>query len=199
MNAYVVTENRLVADLLRRVLPALEDEGIHVVDDAERSSAISLARTLLMSRGKPVLLVLDSGTVDADHLSEQRVTVGEMLHAAAVRSPAEVVLAEPALEAVLFESPEHLERTLQVPMTEREKVEGLYRPREVLQKLLERSARVRDPAALVASIDEPFAAELAGHPLFRRIRDFLDAATGPEGLPSGFVALAHATNGDRRH
>src|SRR5947207_6144800 len=74
MDVHVVTEGKTDELLVRKLLT---DELIHhpqirVVEAGGRSSAQSLARSILGARSEPVAVVIDADTVDSAQLSGQR-------------------------------------------------------------------------------------------------------------------------------
>jgi hypothetical protein len=176
MNAYVVTESRFAAELLRRVLSPSLLEDAAIVPAPERSSAISSARTLLADRARPVALVLDSGTLDPKRVAEQALVVGDLLRMARPDVPISMVFADPELEAVLFQDPAGLARALQVPIAEDELRVAPYTPARILRGLLARSRAVADREALVAALDKRCVEALRGHPIIRDAGRFLAAA-----------------------
>jgi hypothetical protein len=71
---------------------------------------VSLARSLLVRRRKPVAVLLDSGSVHPEVIQERRENTEELIRAAAGTVPVTVVLAVPELESVFFHAPEVLDK-----------------------------------------------------------------------------------------
>ena len=184
MKSYVVAESRFEADLLRRVLTAVRPPTqVEVITGGERSSAISLAKTLASVHQIPTVLVLDAETTSERSLGVQRLVVGELLRMNAPPMPIHLILADPRVEAVLFQDADALERILGNPISSEERIHALYRPREILDELLARSVSAKTPEQLLDRIDSQSARRMASHALVREIVEAIESGATAEAVP----------------
>jgi hypothetical protein len=97
---YLVVKSSDEADMLRRLLPPGTRKEIEFVVADDSSSAISTARTLLALGGRPVGLLVDSGTTDAAQIATQRETVMALMDNAAPTLSWAVFIAVPTMAEV---------------------------------------------------------------------------------------------------
>lgn len=173
MTFYIVTEGSADATLLKKVLSTVELPPIHITSAGVRSSALSFARSILARRQSPVVVVLDSDSLDPDRTKEQERMYGDLLRTASHKVPFRVFLADPSLERVLFDDSATLSEVLGVLITDRKVQEAQFRPQEVLDELLEQSGRYGTRANLFANIDERTARCFAKLPFFRSMIEFI--------------------------
>src|SRR5688572_3356592 len=103
MKAYVVVEGMLDAVFLRAVLPKELLKVTELVAAGERSNLASVARTLLITRRKPLAIVADADAMDEGSVHEKQQSTEELVRAVAAGLPTKVILVRPALEALFFE------------------------------------------------------------------------------------------------
>ncbi len=97
---YLVAKSSDDSALLRRMLPPDTLRAIRFVVADDPSSAVSTARTLLALGGKPVGLVVDSGTTGETRITSQRQTLTGLLGDAAANVPWALFIAAPDLHRV---------------------------------------------------------------------------------------------------
>lgn len=138
MICYVVTEGPSDASLLRALLnPEFsEEEGLLVTSGGGRSGADSLARSILVARGKPVALVVDSDTNDSNRIQENQQFLEFLLGQFGRRSEWEVILIIPEIETLYFEDKSTLETLTGVKATPEQLLRGKYEPKKVLKEML---------------------------------------------------------------
>lgn len=97
---YLVVKDAAEAGMLRRLLPPgiLKEIDFVIADDA--SSAISTARTLLALGGRPVGMLVDSGTTDPTQIATQRETLVALMENAAPTLSSAVFIATPTMAEV---------------------------------------------------------------------------------------------------
>lgn len=173
MNAYVVTERAEDAELLRRMLSSAGLPDFHVSSAGAKSSAISLAKSILLSRGVPVAVVLDADTLDPRSVAEQETVYYDLLRSASPRVPFRVFFAVPALQGILFSDPAALSHIVGKPVSAAALRDGEFRPAQVLQDLVDPRTNGNWRAYLVDRIQPSDAASLAKHPLVRDLAEFI--------------------------
>lgn len=187
MKTYIVTQTQFHTDLLARLLETLDLPEHAVVRGGRPTSALSRGSGLVAKQGAPVIVVLDSDTVEPHAIAEKREIPEYLLRSGGYprgARPAELLMAVPQVEAVLFGDAEALECVLGRPLTEREKIEGEFRPRAVVDRLLGEMGLDHD--ALLARITPRASACFAAHPLIQSLARFVREANASD------LALADA-------
>lgn len=176
MMPWVMAETPFTADLLKRLLSTLSLPEFGVLQGGRKTGAALRGSAVLHEWNEPVIVVLDADSVEPENIWEQESTYRLLVPAGDFPGcPADVLMAVPQVEAVLFGDAEALECVLGRPLTEREKIEGEFRPRAVLDRLLADAGMDRD--AFLARINPLAAARFAAHPLVGSIAAFVERAT----------------------
>jgi len=123
-------------------------------------SAVTVARNILVHEGGPVLLAIDSDTLDIERQREYEATALAAVEVAYARDYImmqpifKVFTFRPCIEVVFFEAPNALELLLGKAVDERTIEEGKARPKQLLQKLygIKESSWLE---TLIRKIDEP--------------------------------------------
>jgi hypothetical protein len=152
MIAYVVTEGPFDAELLRRVLPQELLEGVEFVVAGGVSAAKSLARSLLVRRQTPVAVVLAAEAVSPELVQERRQSMEEVVESVAGNVPVIVIVAIPAMEAILFHDPALLERRFGQTLPESLCAFARTNPRDVLEQLFAQSPHIPNRVKLVEAL-----------------------------------------------
>ena len=191
MKTYVVAETAFQGRLMKRLLLAGKLPEFVMVRGGRQTSAIGMANSIQADHGAPVVVVLDADTVEPRAVAENRPDLEYLLNTgsypAGPRPPAVLVMALPQVEVVLFSDPEAMECVLGRPLTERENIEGEFRPRAVLERLL--ADTQMDENALLDKINPRAAACFAAHPL---IQELAQAIRDANAVMAAALALADA-------
>lgn len=174
MNSYVVTEGKLEAEFLRRILLSAGLSDMHVIAAGGKSSVISLARSILATRSSPVAVVLDADTIDGISIREQETVYYDLLRMASARTPFRLFFAIPEFEGILFHDLDALKRILAIDIPEEAIREARYQPKKVLVNLIPERAVL---TWIIPRVDDDAAASMARHPLMRSLIDFLKKPT----------------------
>lgn len=185
MKTCIVTTSPFYKQLLEHLLNTVElPPHVVVAGGADSSAAIMLAASIRGDRGLPVAVVLNSDTVEPALIAEQEGLREYLLRqGAGARVPSCLISAVPQVEVVLFSDPAALECVLGRRLTEREKIEGEFRPRAVLDRLLAKVGMDHD--TLLERINPRAAERFAAHPLVRSLAAFVERAAAA-------IALADA-------
>ncbi|HEX6910175.1 MAG TPA: hypothetical protein VF142_07265, partial [Longimicrobium sp.] len=136
MKPYIMTETPFAARMLERLLSTVELPGYGILHGGRKTGAVMRGNAVLNGWNSPVIVVVDADSVEPENIWEQESGYKFLLPAGnCPGAPAEVLMAIPQVEAVLFSDHEALECILGRPLTEREKIEGEFRPRAVLDRL----------------------------------------------------------------
>lgn len=184
MKPYIMAETPFNARLLERLLSTMELPDFAVLHGGRKTGAVLRGSTVLNDWNEPVIVVVDADSVEPENIWEQESGYRFLLPAGNFPgTPAEVLMAVPQVEGVLFSDPEALECILGRPLTEREKIEGEFRPRAVLDRLLADAGM--DRAVLLDKINSRAAVRFAAHPLVQSLAAFVERA-------SASIAVAEA-------
>jgi hypothetical protein len=101
---FVIAEGPSDVEVLRRLLGGLfGDDVIHLTDAGGKSSAVSLARTILTRRPNHVALVVDADEDDPERVAATQAELEDALGAVAAAERFGVFLFAPNLESVLLQ------------------------------------------------------------------------------------------------
>jgi hypothetical protein len=151
-------------------------------------SAVTVARNILVHEGGPVLLAVDSDTLDIERQREYEATALAAVEVAYARDFVTmqplcgVFTFRPSLEVVFFEAPKALELLLGKEVDERTIEEGKARPKQLLQKLY----GIKDSSWLetvIRKIDEPMQDLLRAGEQATRLREIV-LSFMPESRPT---------------
>jgi hypothetical protein len=153
MIAYIVTEGPVDEKLLHRLLPGdlLQDVGI--VAAGGLSAIKSMARSLAVKRNVPILIVVDSDSVEPRAIADRRVDINEIVAYASIQ-PVEVVLAVPQLEVVLFHDRTLLTQWFGDRITQEDLIRAEFQPRQVLERLLAESPNGLTLAVMIEQLTD---------------------------------------------
>ena len=176
MKTGIVTTGHFYRQLLERLLSVLELPPYVVVAGGESSGTLMLAASIRRSHDMPVVAVVNSDTVEPALIAEQQEMREYLMRGGASPGiPSRFIPAVPQVETVLFSDPEALGCILGRRLTEREMIEGEFRPRAVLDRLLAEAGMDRD--VLLEKISPKTAARFAAHPLIRSLARFVEEAS----------------------
>jgi hypothetical protein len=142
MKVYLLVEGESDQDFFRRLLPSDIQPHTVIVAAGGRSNITSKARSLMVTKRRPLALVADADTVEKHAIEERFQTLQELLGSASAGVPCKVVLAVPEIESWFFEVPDVIERLSGRKLSPDQRELGQLRPREVLTQLF------RDQGAL---------------------------------------------------
>jgi hypothetical protein len=172
--AYVVTEGKIDAKILKRCLPEGLTKEVYITIGEGWSSAMSLAGSILVVKRRPVALVVDADSEDETAIEERRDFARSFLRRASVDVPFEVFLAVPEFEAILFQNKSVVSHLLARPISDGEFEAAKHRPKKWLT-----TAGVGYPkemASLLGRLTQDDLAVLRGHELIGALSNFLTRA-----------------------
>jgi hypothetical protein len=184
---YVLVESNTAAILLLKLLLQEQAAGsVEVWASRPMSSLYARARTLLTVRSEPVALVLDADSTDPEAARRRRLAAEEVVGEAAGEVPLRVLIAEPALEALLFLRPAAISRAFG-PTPPDLPTLGRVSPRDALRKLDPSGSEHNASYQVTVALDDTDVMALRGEPPVRELLEFLD-----ELRRSGVVAAGAA-------
>lgn len=169
MTSYVVTEGTMDASLVERVLALAGTREVKVLAARGRSSATSLARSLLANARGRVALLLDSDASDAAAVARQRSDLEALLALVGPSSKFRLVLMVPELETILLRD-DVLMGAGQPRLDEGDRQLAQFEPKNVLERLLKGESRQEFVEGLPPAALE----RIASTPEFRSLLEFLE-------------------------
>jgi hypothetical protein len=100
-SAYIIVEGEENAIALQRFFPKELWQDVEILGRTYRSSAISLAGTLMSKRSRPVLLLVDAKSHRPEEIREETQTVEFLLLPASTAEPYRVIPVVPSIAAVI--------------------------------------------------------------------------------------------------
>jgi len=152
---YVVVEGEMDAAILSRVLADQLSSGeAEIRAGLGRSSAVSLARTMLISRREALTaLVLDADTTNPERVGEMEAELEGSLADVSRHERFGVFLLVPSIEACLFQDRDGLEEFFGSSLSSEELVQSRYDPKSVIQTRLSGLQKEYGPPAVQAILD----------------------------------------------
>ena len=135
MKAYVVVEGLSDAKLITSLIPQQIQQQTTVVPAGGRNNLTSAARTLLVTRRKPLAVLVDADTVDESSVLDLRRETEEWIRAVSGGVPFKVFMMVPEIEALLFRVPVAIERITGQPLSADNMALSRYKPHQVIQQL----------------------------------------------------------------
>lgn len=142
MKTYLLVEGQSDLAFFRRLLPPDIQPQTTIVTAGGRSNITSIARSLMVTRRRPLALVTDSDAVEKAAVEQRLRTLDELVGSATAGVPYKVILAVPEIESWFFAVPEVLERLSGQKLSTEQRELGKLRPKEVLRQLF------KDPGLL---------------------------------------------------
>lgn len=180
--AYIITEGAVDAAILMAVLPAELARAAVPTPVGGRSSITSVARTLLVTRRRPVAVLFDADSLEEGSIQDRVRTIEELLGAVAGRTPTRVIPLVPTIESLFFETGV-LTRICGSPLPDEVRALQDGRPREALDRLLRRAGGPNDIEALLRRLDDADKATIRATPPIRDLIAFLGGIARPAGAP----------------
>ncbi|HEX6747228.1 MAG TPA: hypothetical protein VF092_07995 [Longimicrobium sp.] len=171
MNTWIVLARAPAGRLIERVL---NEPAVRIKATWEFSSAMMRAGRIAGHDEQPVILVMDTDSVEERPIVEYRLEIGGYLRGRSGGTPSRLVLAIPQVEAVLFHDRAGLERALGRTLSYDEAFEARFRPRAVFERLVGEEDTEAKALAVIDRLDDAALRRMAEHPLIREIREFVD-------------------------
>lgn len=174
MRCHVVTQGEHHAALLASLIETFFGRAqVEVVYAGGRSSAVSLARTILATRDTVVALVIDAETCDTTRAEESGSRLTEVLEGAAPPERFRIFVVVPELAACVFEDVESLKRVFPGVISSEIVAQGRREPAAVLEQLLRGRDREYHAGSVRGLMDELEPEVLRQSPILQPLLDFL--------------------------
>jgi hypothetical protein len=174
MTIYIVCEGTLDTQFLKNLIPKELIENVEIIAAGGLSAAKSLARSLIVRRQSPVVIVADADTVNPDQVEQRFQETEEILGKIAANTPVKVILAVPTFEIIFFQDISLLSRLLgYVPPQDLLEL-AKYQPSHVLKQLLSKSHHLQLQSLLNQLTDKDLEI-LRNAPFIKDLIQFLQA------------------------
>jgi hypothetical protein len=170
---YLVTQHKSDTAIFEKLLSEKIVDKVFVVEGAGRSSARSLAASILAVKQRPVALIVDADTTDADDIQAQKYMLRELLYRASPGIPFEVFLAAPEIEAVFLQDRSFIERLANRQFSDAEWQAAALHPKKFLSDILKEEDQVS--AKILEKSDEHAIHAMQKHPLLSDVCNFLSS------------------------
>jgi hypothetical protein len=177
--AYVVVEGTTDVMVVRAVLPPELLADVSLAPAGGRSNIASIARSILVTRRKPVAVLVDTDSVDERIIQDRMQNTQELLKAVAGGVPTRLILLIPSIEAVFFASGV-LPAIYGNPLPEEVRVMARSSPKEALLRLFTHPAGPKNLDALLDSLGDEGIAAIRATPPIRELIAFLEKVMNPQ-------------------
>jgi len=178
IKCYLVAEGPSDVKLLSALLADIvAPEEVKIVNAGGQSSAISLARTFLVTSSEAVALLVDADATDPGRVSEFQAELEGSLADVAPRRRFGVFLAIPSLEVFLFEDQAGLNNEFGDALSPELIMQSRYEPKAVVKRLLATQNRPYNPTTQASLVERLDGDRLREAPVIKDLMRFLSGAT----------------------
>lgn len=149
MITYIICEGSFDAQLLKTVLPANLLTDVGVVAVGRVSGVESLARSLVVRRRVPVVIVVDADSVVSELVQQRRKDIEETVESVSINTPVKVVMAVPEMEIIFFQDVSLLSRLLGYIPHQDILDRAVIQPKQALEELIARSELIHDRSQII--------------------------------------------------
>ncbi|MEA5485453.1 MULTISPECIES: hypothetical protein [Pseudanabaena] len=175
MIAYIICEGIDDKRILQTLLPEASLNQVEIVVGGGISSVKSIARSLVVRRQTPVVIVVDSDSTVPELVKMRIGEITDIVESVSVNTPVKVVLFVPEIEIIFFRDPLLLSRLLGYDPSQEELNLAILQPRKVLEQLLAKSEKVCDRSQIINQIANENINYLRNDPAIQELIDFLQS------------------------
>lgn len=175
MNPIIIVEGETDKLIVERLLPKQILDTSTILVGKERSNAESLARSILTTKQRPIVLIYDADTTDEQAIYEQREFSAWYLNRGAVDIPFHTIIAVPTIEAIFFHNRNLLEKLLNRQFSDMEWELAQSQPQKALKNFTE--DYIAFIAELLQKLDKHGIEILQSHPIIQELIDFMTEIT----------------------
>jgi hypothetical protein len=154
MIAYLVCEGARDVQLLRRILPGELLSNVEIIPAGGLSAIKSLARSLIVRRQAPVVIVMDADVITPEQVEERLKDTEEIVESVAVNTPVKVILAVPSIETIFFQDVSLLSRLLGYAPSQDMLSLAIYQPWQALRELISQSKKYQSQSQLIEQLTD---------------------------------------------
>jgi hypothetical protein len=135
MRVYLLLEGSSDEALLQRLIPSEILSETTIVIAGGRSNITSKARSLMVTKRRPLVMITDADTVEKDAVAQRLKTLEDLISSATAGVPYRVILAIPEMESWFFMIPDFVERVTGKRLSPDQRELAKMKPKEVLTEL----------------------------------------------------------------
>ncbi len=135
---YFVVEGESDKILLEKMLPPEFVSKTKFIVSEGYNTAISKARSILVSSEIPVYILVDAETTDPNRIDEKKDYINQMLSQVSVSNRFKILMSVPETEILLFYDKAIFETLFSVKMDDKQWEHAKYEPRKTLMELTEK-------------------------------------------------------------
>lgn len=169
--AYIVVEGPSDAQILRALLDETLLENVKFINGEGKYGAETMARSLLLDRYLPVILIIDADTSNPEAIHSYQQDLDFLTRSAAVGTPYQILQAVPTIEAIFLQDRPLFEQLIGRQFTDLEWQLGQKQPRELLNQYPEGALQFIQ--ATLSQLTEQTRHTLRQHSLIQDITTFL--------------------------
>jgi hypothetical protein len=179
MIAYIVCQGSDDAQMLKMIVPPHLLNEVGIAPAGGESSLRSLARSLVVRRRVPIVVVFDANSTVPELIWERVRDIKEIVECVSVDSPIEVLAFAPEMESIFFQDVHLLARILGFVPSQKILDLASSQPKKVLDELLSQSDKVRDRSQLINQLAHENIENLQTNPVIQGLISFLQTIRKP--------------------
>ena len=169
--AYIVVEGPSDAEILRALLDKTLLEDVKFINGEGKYGAETMARSLLLDRHIPVLLVIDADTSNSEAIRSYQQDLEFLTRSAAMGAPYKILQAVPTIEVVFLQDRTLFEQLIERRFSDLEWQLGQKHPKELLNQSPEGATRFIQ--STLSKLTDSMRHTFRQHPLIQEITAFL--------------------------
>ncbi|WP_293152681.1 MULTISPECIES: hypothetical protein [unclassified Microcoleus] len=175
MITYIVCEGNFDAQLLKIAIPEKLLNDVEVVAAGGGYAINSLARSLVVRRQVPVMIVVDADSVEPELVQQRLKDIEEIVGGVAANTPVKVVMAVPEIEIIFFQDVSLLSRLLGYIPPKDILDMAVYQPRKALEQLISRSEIIHNSSEIIDRLTKEEIEILRSSSVMQEIAHFLQS------------------------
>jgi hypothetical protein len=175
MITYILCKGDFDAQLLKTVLPENSLTDIGVVAAGGVYAMKSLARSLIVRRRVPVLIVFDADSAVPELVELRRNDIEEIVGFVAGKTPFKVVPAVPEMDIIFFQDVSLLSRLLGYIPPQDILDLAVFQPKQALEQLLSQSEIIQDRSQIIDRLAKEDIEILRSSSVMQEIVHFLES------------------------
>jgi hypothetical protein len=179
MIAYIVCQGSDDAQMLKMIVPPHLLNEVGIAPAGGESSLRSLARSLVVRRRVPIVVVFDANSTVPELIWERVRDIKEIVECVSVDSPIEVLAFAPEMESIFFQDIQLLSKILGFIPSQEILNLASSQPRKALDELLSHSDKVSDRAQLINQLAHENIENLRANPVIQGLISFLQTIRKP--------------------
>lgn len=179
MIAYIVCEGSDDAQILKMIVPPYLLNEVGIAPAGGESSLRSLARSLVVRRRVPIVVVFDANSTVPELIWERVKDIKEIVECVSVDSPIEVLAFAPEMESIFFQDINLLTKIIGFNPSRNILDLALSQPKKALDELLSQSGKVSDRSQVINQLAHENTKNLQAHPVIQGLISFLQTIRKP--------------------